>query len=291
MPLLQQMVATLGLVREIVDWRCQPCGTVMLGNKILGGDHDRPRPTKRIDEFLPISDVSASYENRINAPPSVVYQRLLLSDFNEPWVVRLLMTLRSGGRPPRNRAPGDLPQRLQGTGFVILEMFRTKSLSSALRENSGVPMAGAASTSPRVILSGFLVSDTQRQRGISGSRTESPKDTVLSTETRIKCFGRAALWKFRTYWSPVSPFSGLIRKAILKQVKTEAESTLTEGFLKIVRYRNSSSATPLSTLLRRFPDLDAACQRVGYTAMAARACAARHRSQTPADGPVDIAEP
>jgi hypothetical protein len=52
---------------------------------------------------------------------------------------------------------------------------------------------------------------------------------VLSTETRIKCFGRAALWKFRSYWSLVGPFSGLIRKAILKQVKTEAESILTEA--------------------------------------------------------------
>lgn len=46
----------------------------------------------------------------------------------------------------------------------------------------------------------------------------------LSTETRIKCFGSAALWKFRPYWSLVRPFSGLIRKAILKQVKTAAES-------------------------------------------------------------------
>jgi site-specific recombinase XerD len=53
--------------------------------------------------------------------------------------------------------------------------------------------------------------------------------TVLSTETRIKCVGRAALWKFRFYWSLVGPFSGLMRKAILKQVKTEAESILTEA--------------------------------------------------------------
>jgi hypothetical protein len=60
-------------------------------------------------------------------------------------------------------------------------------------------------------------------------RTESSTYTLVSTETKIKCFGRAALWKFRFYWSLVSPFSGLIRKAILKQVKTEAESTLTEG--------------------------------------------------------------
>ena len=78
---------------------------------------DRPR----IDEFLPIHDVSASYEVRISAPPSLVYQCLLRSDFNKPWLVRMLIAIRTGKRPPRNRVPGDLPQRLEGTGFVILD--------------------------------------------------------------------------------------------------------------------------------------------------------------------------
>jgi len=41
-------------------------------------------------------------------------------------------------------------------------MFRAKSLSLALQENSGVPMAGAVSTLLRVILSGSLAPDTQR---------------------------------------------------------------------------------------------------------------------------------
>ncbi len=56
-------------------------------------------------------------------------------------------------------------------------------------------------------------------------RAELPQSTFLSTETRIRCFGLAALWKFRIYWTLVRPFSGLIRKVILKQVKTEAESS------------------------------------------------------------------
>jgi hypothetical protein len=78
---------------------------------------DRPR----IDAFLPIYDVGAVYQIGIKAPPSVVYQRLLRSDFKDLWLVRLLMTIRTGKRPPRNRLPGALPQRLQGTGFVILD--------------------------------------------------------------------------------------------------------------------------------------------------------------------------
>jgi FixJ family two-component response regulator len=63
----------------------------------------------------------------------------------------------------------------------------------------------------------------------AGSLAELVRMADLSTETRIKCFGRAASWKFRLYWSLVAPFSGIIRKAILKQVKVEAESILTKA--------------------------------------------------------------
>jgi hypothetical protein len=37
-------------------------------------------------------------------------------------------------------------------------------------------------------------------------------------------FGSSAKWKFRIYWSLIYPFAGLIRKAILRRVKSEAES-------------------------------------------------------------------
>jgi hypothetical protein len=101
-------------------------------------------------------------------------------------------------------------------------------LSSALLENSGVLMAGAASTLLRVILAGFLAPAIAKVAWNFKLQTESSKCMVLSTETRIRCFGLAALWKFRFYWSLVGPFSGLIRKAILKQVKIEAESIVIE---------------------------------------------------------------
>jgi len=47
--------------------------------------------------------------------------------------------------------------------------------------------------------------------------------SVLSTETRIACFGAAARRKFRLYWSFVGPFSGLIRRALLRGVRRRAE--------------------------------------------------------------------
>jgi len=189
-------------------------------------------PTKArslMDEFLPTHDFGASYEIRINAPLSVVYKCLLRSDFNKLWIVRFLMTIRSGKRPPRNRVPGDLPQRLQGTGFVILDDVPGEELVIGVAGKFWRPDGGRCLDLTAGDFGGFARAGYAKVAWNFRLRTKSPKCTVLSTETRIKCFGRAALWKFRFYWSLVGPFSGLIRKAILKQVKTEAESILTEA--------------------------------------------------------------
>ena len=183
---------------------------------------DRPR----IDKFLPLYNVSVSYEIRINAPPSVVYQCVLRSDFNDLWLVRLLMTIRTGKRQPRNRVPRDLVQRLQGTGFVILDDVPGEELVIGVAGKFWRPDGGRCLDLTAGDFGEFARAGYSKVAWNFRLRTESPKCTVLSTETRIKCFGRAALWKFRLYWSLVSPFSGLIRKAILKQVKTEADSTV-----------------------------------------------------------------
>jgi hypothetical protein len=45
---------------------------------------------------------------------------------------------------------------------------------------------------------------------------DSPKGTILSTGTRIKCIGSAAFWKCRVLWSLVGPFSGLMRTRFLR---------------------------------------------------------------------------
>jgi hypothetical protein len=186
------------------------------------------RDRTRINEFLPICDVSASYEIRIHAPPSIVYQCLLRSDFNKPWLVRLLMTIRTGKRQPRNRVPGDLPQRLQGTGFVILHDVPSEELVIGVAGKFWRPDGGRCLDLTASDFVGFARAGYAKAAWNFRFRVES-ECTVLSTETRIKCFGRASLWKFRTYWILVAPFSGLIRKAILKQVKVEAESTVTQA--------------------------------------------------------------
>jgi hypothetical protein len=50
-----------------------------------------------------------------------------------------------------------------------------------------------------------------------------PEKSLLTTETRVKCFGPSARRKFRFYWALIAPFSGAIRTGLLRGVKRRAE--------------------------------------------------------------------
>ena len=55
--------------------------------------------------------------------------------------------------------------------------------------------------------------------------TVEPDDngqTILSTETRVTCGDSRSRQKFRAYWFFVRPFSGLIRRLMLKNVRKAA---------------------------------------------------------------------
>jgi hypothetical protein len=179
----------------------------------------------RIDEFLPDYDFGAAYEIEINATPTVVYERLLASDFYAVRVVRLLMFLRTGRRIPRKRPALDLRHRFEGTGFVTLAGVPCVELVIGVagkfwRPNGGRYLDLRAEDFVQFSLLGYAKAALNFVL-----RPEALLRTVLSTATRIKCCDRAARWKFRLYWAFVGPFSGVIRKAILQQIKAESEAT------------------------------------------------------------------
>jgi hypothetical protein len=184
----------------------------------------------RIDEFLPNYDFRAAYQIRINGSRSVVYEGLLHTDFSELWLTRLLMTLRTGKLGPRHAVPGDLRQRLQGTGFVMLEEVPDEELVIGVAGRFWRPDGGRCMDLTAANFIAFSRTGHAKVAWNFRLRAELPETgaeketTILSTETRIQCFGASALWKFRVYWGAVVPFSGLIRKAILKQVKRKAEA-------------------------------------------------------------------
>jgi hypothetical protein len=50
----------------------------------------------------------------------------------------------------------------------------------------------------------------------------SGRGTRLLTETRVRCLGASSRRWFRLYWLIIRPFSGLLRRAMLRGIKAEA---------------------------------------------------------------------
>jgi hypothetical protein len=161
---------------------------------------------------------------RINAPASIVYESLFWLDFNDVWLVRILETVRTGKLIVRSRVPTHLHQRLESTGFVILAEVPNKELVMGIAGRFWRPDGGRCMDLTADDFVGFVRAGYAKVAWNFSMRADSAEQTVLSTDTRIKCFGSTARWKFRIYWSLIYPFAGLIRKTILRRVKSEAES-------------------------------------------------------------------
>jgi hypothetical protein len=58
------------------------------------------------------------------------------------------------------------------------------------------------------------------------SLSEEKAGMRLTTETRIKCTDMASRRRFRFYWTLVQPFSGLIRREMLRAIKRRAEPSV-----------------------------------------------------------------
>ncbi len=55
-------------------------------------------------------------------------------------------------------------------------------------------------------------------------KEQAPRRTLLQTRTRIQCTDYHSTRRFKMYWRIVGPFSGLIRKEMLRIIKQNAEA-------------------------------------------------------------------
>lgn len=159
-----------------------------------------------MDTWLPNYDFAASYETFIKAPPSVIYRRLQVFDFSELRIFRLLMALRTGKIVERNQVPKDLRQRMQGTGFIILAEAPPDEVVIGVAGKFWRPDGGRCLDLTAEDFSRFSRFGYAKAGWNFKLRAQTAESTILTTETRIKCFGRAAFWKFRLYWGMVAPF-------------------------------------------------------------------------------------
>ncbi len=171
-----------------------------------------------VDEILPRFDVSARYSVHIHAPGERVYavvQRgIPLGVFT-----RVLLKLRNIPRMLRNRR--SIP--LSPNGFYKLKELENREIVVGIIGQFWKPVPQPVSIQG---LEDFLRFETDGFcKAVMNFRIEDgpPGQCVVSTETRVIGYGGGAKARFREYWSLIGPFSGLIRREMLKKIKIEAE--------------------------------------------------------------------
>jgi hypothetical protein len=180
----------------------------------------------RIDDFLPKFDVSELHRIVIDAPPRRVYDALFATDFGRPAVVRVLLGLRGlpgwllrRGKFERHALTLEVFLR---NGFALLSEEAEREIVLGLVGRFWTLTGGLERTDARR----FVEEHRPGLAKAAWNFTFEPVSggTRVTTETRVRCSDRAARIKFRVYWFFVRPFSGLLRRYMLAELRRSTQS-------------------------------------------------------------------
>jgi hypothetical protein len=154
-----------------------------------------------------------------------VWRALLAHEFGSSLLTKALFFLRGYGRRALQAGSGTLPDRIVRFGFTKLDEVPGREVVFGIAGRFWRPNGDLCRLTDREAFSAF--SQDGYVKGAWNLRVEALEDgsSRLSTETRIRCYGHDAGRKFRLYWTFVGPFSGLIRRALLRGVRHRAEAT------------------------------------------------------------------
>lgn len=174
---------------------------------------------------MPVYDVSATYSMHVAAPPSRVWQEVMNADFSRMPVARRLMGLRTLGRkqPPPGEPRTLATMRSRGDrGFLEIACVPEQEIVLGIIGKFWRPDAPVLRDWKPEAFS--TLSPQGYAKAAWNFHIEPDGDqTIVSTETRVLCFGRPERLLFRCYWTLIGFFSGMIRKEMLQMIKRNSE--------------------------------------------------------------------
>lgn len=192
-----------------------------------------------IDAYLPHYDVSERHGTHVRASREATYAALWTADLADTAIVRTLVALRalpgalaggvSGLRALRQR--GSTPVTLatfQERGFRVLEDLPPTELVIGIEGQFWRPTGNLRTPPAAAFRSQPAAPGTAR--GVWNFYLEARADgtTDLTTETRVHCADAGARRRFLPYWYLIRPWSGLIRRAMLRAIRRSAEAAISE---------------------------------------------------------------
>jgi hypothetical protein len=170
-----------------------------------------------IDDFMPRYDFCETHDIKIRAKADNVYRVLNEVDLCESPIIRLLFRVR--GMP---------------AGKTTLRELR-KMCFEILGENENHEMVLGLTGKFWKINGDLRQINSENfqefnEKGFAKaawnfSLDEAGGATLLKTETRVQCLDEKSRKDFGFYWTLIQPFSGWIRKEMLKTIKKHAEKS------------------------------------------------------------------
>jgi len=184
-------------------------------------------PEKRLDHLLPEYQFSEHHAIVVNAPPEAVYTAIRQVDMRGSAIISGLLALRMLPHLVGRSVLPDSPVALKfedftKLGFILLEDVRPEEMVLGLAGQFWKPTARLLRIAPhkfRAFNRPTFCKAAWNLRiepaGLSRVR--------LTTTTRIYCPNARVQILFACYWAVIRPFSGLIRRVMLRLIRRTAE--------------------------------------------------------------------
>lgn len=193
-----------------------------------------------LNELMPVYDVVERHQTAVRATPEQVFDAIRTADLGGDTVIRTLFAVRvlPAALLALARSPGSAfdewrsrrIERRRGvrladfarSGFRVVAEQAPEELVIGLLGKFWTPRGGLCTD---VSTAQFAVGPPRGYALAGWNFTVVSKahgGTELRTETRVRCAPDVHA-RFRTYWWLIRPGSGLIRRAILRSIRREAE--------------------------------------------------------------------
>jgi len=172
-----------------------------------------------LEKFLPEFQFSEKHSIQISASPSAVSSQIANLNVSDSWIIQALLTLRG---IPRRTSTGI--EEWKKMGFVVLEHQSDQEIVLGLIGQFW-KVSGKLQRFTAEEFTSFNHPDFAKAVWNFKIIPIGGNQLRLETETKIFCPDPNARKKFGRYWFFIKPFSGLIRKEMLKIIKRKAENT------------------------------------------------------------------
>ncbi len=193
--------------------------------KRKSSDHD-----PLLDTFMPNFEVAERHTITINAPAHLVFATALKTNLEGSAIIRALFRSREallGGSAPPQSPPEGLFKQLTSLGWGMLAQIPGQEIvmGAATQPWEANPVFRPI---PPHEFEAFNEPNYVKIAWTLRVESTGPTTSIAITETRVQTTSPESREKFRIYWAFLSPGILLIRRALFRQIKKEAELNVTQ---------------------------------------------------------------